>query len=125
MMDHGLQLALQKTDIVILTKRRIPTCLTMKVDTTGTEVQAKPAVKYLGVMLDVKLTFWPQIQQLATKAAAVTGALGRLMKNVGGPKPSKRRMLMVTAQAILLSGAEVWGDALKVEKYRKRMASVQ
>ncbi|XP_033218195.1 uncharacterized protein LOC117173664 [Belonocnema kinseyi] len=47
------------------------------------------------------------------------------MANIGGPKTSRRRLLMSVMHSILLYGAEVWADALKIEKYRKRMAGVQ
>lgn len=35
---------------------------------------------------------------LVSKAATLTVALGRLMANIGGPRPEKRRLLMATAQ---------------------------
>lgn len=88
-------------------------------------MQTKRAVKYLGLMLDTKLTFWDQIRRAADKAAVITARLGRIMANVGGPTPSKRRLLMSTVNSVLLYGAELWADALKYEKYRKRVAAVQ
>lgn len=123
MTDHGLSLAVNKTEIVVLTKRRIDTILPMMV---GEEtVQTKPAAKYLGVMIDTKLTFGEQIQRAADKAASATMALSRIMANTHAPKSSKRRLLMTTVQSILLYGAEIWGDRMSIESYRKRMASVQ
>ena len=47
------------------------------------------------------------------------------MPNVGGPIASKRRLLMAVTVFILLYGYEIWVDILKMEKFRKRMASVQ
>ena len=47
------------------------------------------------------------------------------MANIGGLRPSKRHVLMIAAQSILLYGAEIWADALSVQKYRKRMVAVQ
>ena len=121
--QHELSLAPQKTEIVVLTRKRINTIVPIQVG--GTEIETKKAVKYLGLMIDSKLTFWEQIRQAADKACTVTVALSRLMANVRGPKPSKRRLLMSITQAILLYGAEIWAEALKYEKYRRRMAGVQ
>lgn len=120
---HGLSLATEKTEIVLLTRKRIPTITDFQV---GVDViSSKPAVKYLGVHLDTKLSYWVHIKQAVEKATKVVGALSRLMANVGGPAASKRKLLMTALHAVLLYGCEVWADALKIEKYRKQMAAVQ
>ena len=51
--EHGLSLAMEKTEIVLLTRRRIPTITQFVVG----EKASKPAVKYLGVHLDTKLSY--------------------------------------------------------------------
>lgn len=123
MEDHGLSLAMEKTEIVLLTRRQIPTMIELQV---GQEVlNTKEAVKYLGVRIDTKLTFWQQIKFASERAAKTTLLLSRLMANVGGPTESKRRLLMSVTHSILLYGSEIWADALKKNKYRKKMAAVQ
>lgn len=123
MEDHGLMLATEKTEIVLLTRRRIPTILEIQV---GSEtIITKEAVKYLGVRLDTKLTYWQHIKFASERAAKVTASLSRLMANVGGPIASKRKLLMAITHSILLYGCEIWADALKQEKYRKQMSAVQ
>ena len=82
-------------------------------------------MKYLGVRLDSKLSYWEENKYAADKLAHITTKLSRLMANVEGPTASKRRLLMAVTESILLYGCEIWADALKTEKYRKRMASVQ
>ena len=104
--DHHLDLAVHKTEILIMTMKRIETVIPMQVGTVA--IETKRAVKHLGVKLDTKLTFWEQIKDASNKAAKVTTNLSRLMKNVGGPKPGKRRLLMSVTQNILLNGAEIW-----------------
>lgn len=123
MARHGLSLALSKTEIVILTKKRIQTIIPMRVGEAA--VETKPAAKYLGMMIDSKMNFFEQIRRTADKAAKGVTALSRLMANVGGPKSSKRRLLMSSVQSVLLYGAEVWADSLNKEMYRKRLAQVQ
>lgn len=124
MTNHGLSLALMKTGIVVLTKSRINTVLPFHVG--GEIVTSKPAVKYLGITIDNKMTFWEQIKMTAGKAAKGVTALSRLIANTSRPKSSKRRLLMSTVQSVLLYGAEFWAVvALSKEKYRKRLAQVQ
>lgn len=123
MTAHGLALALHKTAIVILSKKRIPTEIPM---TVGEEaVQTRRAAKYLGILVDSKLSFFDQIRSSADKAAKGVTALSKLMANVSGPKSTKRRLLMTAVQSVLLYGAEVWADSLSKEKYRKRLGQVQ
>lgn len=123
MKEHGLSLATEKTEIVILTKKRIPTIVPLQVGTDTITTTA--AVKHLGITLDTKLTYWQHVKQAADKAAIKTNALARLMANIKGPASSKRKLLMDTTQSIMLYGAEIWADAMKIEKYRKRIAAVQ
>ena len=93
MAQHGLSLALAKTEVVLLTRKAIPTILLMYV---GSElVTTRPTTKYLGVTLDSKLCFWPHIREVTAKAEARIAALSRLMRNVGGLWTSKRRLVMV------------------------------
>lgn len=123
MNKHGLELAAAKTEIVILTKKRIPTIIPIEV---GVEtIQTKEAAKYLGIILDTKLNYWQQIKHVTDKAVAITNKLSRLMANIGGPKPCKRRLIMTTVESILLYGAEIWADALNKEYCRRRIAAVQ
>ncbi|XP_046662935.1 uncharacterized protein LOC124355826 [Homalodisca vitripennis] len=51
--------------------------------------------------------------------------LSRLMANVGGPKSSRRRLIMSAVQPVLLYGAEVRADTINIEFYRIRIARVQ
>lgn len=123
MSAHGLSLALQKTEVVVLTKKRIPTIVPVRVG--GEVVTTKPATKYLGLMIDTKLSFSEQIRVTARKAAAGVTALSRLMANVGGPSSSKRRLLMSAVQSVLLYGSEIWAVALNRDYNRKQLLRVQ
>ncbi|XP_043469603.1 uncharacterized protein LOC122503210 [Leptopilina heterotoma] len=123
MQEHGFSLAMQKTEIVVLTGKRIRLKIPFEV---GMEIgTSKRVVKHLGINLDSRLSFWDHIVLASEKAAKVNRALGKLMSNTGGPLQSKRRLLIVASQAILLYGSELFAEALKKEKYRKRMAATQ
>ena len=121
--SHGLQLATQKTELLLLTRRHINVEMEMRV--SNEVIKTQKAVKYLGITLDPKLTYWAQIQQAATKAAKATSALSRLMANVGGPTAERRRLLMTVTNAILLYGSELWAHSLTADTRRKELAKVQ
>lgn len=120
---HGLQLALNKTEVVVLTKKRIETIIHINVG--NEEIQTRSAVKYLGILIDRKMTFFDQIKKTADKAEEGIMALSRLMANVSGPRSSKRRLLMGAVQSVLLYGSEIWADALEKQSYRNKLARVQ
>lgn len=124
LIDHGLSLATNKTEVVVLTRQRHYED-TVRFDIIGEPIVAAKAVRYLGEHVDQKLTHWPQIQKAADKASTTVANLSRLMPSIRGPRASKRRVLMSVAHSILLYGAEIWADALDVKKYRMRIASVQ
>lgn len=123
MSDHGLRLATEKTELLILTRKHMPTEIPM-VTQFGT-FETKKVVKYLGVRLDSKLSFWSQIQYATKKAAQNTSFLSRLMANTGGPTAGKRKLLMATSQAILLYACEIWGEAIQAKHRRRALSAVQ
>ena len=123
MTEHGLQLALAKTEVVMLIGNRIETIVPLHVGTQ--EIRTKPSAVYLGVTIDTKLKFTEHIRKATEKASLRVGQLSRLMANTHGPKPMIRRLLMSTIHSILLYGAEVWADALRVNRRRVCMAAVQ
>lgn len=121
--EHSLSLAMAKTELVFFTRKRVQTILRAQVG--DTLIDSKPAVRYLGVMLDSKINFGEHIKRTADKAAKTTAALSRLMANMGGPRPCKRRVLMSVVHSTLLYGAEVWSGAMSVAYHRKRLLAVQ
>ena len=82
--------------------------------------QAKKVIKYMGVMLDSKLTFGEQILRVADKAAALTMMLSRIMAYVHGLRSCKRYLLMCTADSMMFYGAE--GESMRCDL--KNIASV-
>lgn len=121
--DHGLELAGEKTEVIMMTRGHIPLEVSMQVGELT--LVTRRALKYLGVRLDCRLTYWAQIQHAAAKAAKVTGMLSRLMANIGGPTQCKRRLIMATTNSILLYGSEIWGDALGAKTRRRVLEAVQ
>jgi len=121
--SHGLKLATEKTELLIITRKHIPVEVDMRV--LSETIKTSKGLKYLGLRLDSKLTFNTQLEYAAKKAAQTTAQLSRLMANVGGPIYSKRKLIMSTTQTILLYGCEIWADTLQAECRRKMLARVQ
>ena len=103
--ERSLELDTQKSEIVLLTRKRINTIVPVNI--ADVTIERKTSVKYLGIWLDNKLSFAEHIRQACEKASRVAATLSWLMANVGGPKPSRLRLLMPVIHSILLNGAEV------------------
>lgn len=124
MKAHGLELAKEKTEMVVLTRQRwFPSPFQAKI--LDQNIMAQNTVRYLGATIDAKLTFFEHIKRAANKADQVITTLARLMPNIAGPRSSKRRVLMSVKESIMLYAAEVWADTLSAAKYRQKLARVQ
>ncbi|XP_063545412.1 uncharacterized protein LOC134753469 [Cydia strobilella] len=77
----------------------------------GVPIAVKPTLRYLGVVLDSKWNFKAHFERLAPKLISAAAALGRLLKNLGGPKASCRRLYTGVVRSIALC-APVWADAI-------------
>ena len=57
--EHGLQLAIPKTEIALLTHQKVSTDIDVNMDIGGNlhTIRAKTSVKYLEVLFDNKLNF--------------------------------------------------------------------
>lgn len=99
---YGLSPAMEKKEIVLLTRKQIPTIFEVRV-VTGT-IRTKDAVKYLEVRLDTKLTFWQQINFASERVLKISSALSRLMTNVVGSTANRRKLLMTVTHSFLLYG---------------------
>ena len=67
----------------------------------------------LGIWFDSTLSFRHHFLMTAEKAGRVVAYLSHLMRNLGGPREARRRLMMSTALSILLYGAPVWADYVK------------
>ena len=121
--EHSLQLATQKSEIVLLTRKS--NTYIVPVNIADVTIETKASVKYLRLWLDNKVGFVEHIRQACEKATRVAATLSWLMVNVGGLKPSRRRLLISVVHSILLYGAEVWAENLVVYIHRKKPGAVQ
>eukprot|EP00102_Acyrthosiphon_pisum_P020599 XP_016657809.1 PREDICTED: uncharacterized protein LOC100574938 [Acyrthosiphon pisum] len=82
MSSRGLELAHHKSEAVLLTKRRafVPPRLVVG----GHHIELAKKLRYLGIILDQRLTFAPHVETVAERASRSAVSLARLMPNVRG-----------------------------------------
>lgn len=118
-----LTLAPEKTEAVLLTRRRKLRPISFEIQ--NTKIEISNALKYLGIWLDTKTTFAEHTKQVAIKVEKTIKALSSLMPNVGGPMASKRRMLSSVAHSQILYGAPVWHTVNQNKKLLQKLTSLQ
>ena len=65
-------------------------------------ITSKQSIKYLGVMIDSKLTFKEHLTYTIRKCAATTGALAGVMPSLGASSQGKRQLLVRVVRSIAL-----------------------
>ena len=106
----GLNLADHKTEAVLITHHKVKEQFSFCV---GDQViTSRDQIKYLGVMIDARLSFKPHLESICAKAAKVSTALSWLMPNIGGPSQDRRGLLFIVANSIILYAAPTWVGAL-------------
>ena len=110
----GLKLVEHKTEAVLFTSRKQVENITL--DMGMYTITSQPCIRYLGVMLDAILSFKPNVEHAAVKAAKVATALARLMPNIGGPRQPRRKLIASVVTSILTYGITIWGESLKVKE---------
>ncbi|CAH2233980.1 jg20059 [Pararge aegeria aegeria] len=123
MKHKRLRLAPEKTEAIMLSGKKRYGPISFLVD--GVEVRPGEKLKYLGIWFDRCLKFNKHIEEVSGKAERLTAALGRLMPRRGGPRASKRKLLASVAHSVMLYGAPIWVNTLKMDKYKKMLTRIQ
>ncbi|KAL4125997.1 hypothetical protein QTP88_010229 [Uroleucon formosanum] len=120
---HGLTISSEKSSAIMLTTKRGYTkpMFTFK----GVQIELREHVRYLGVELSSVLGFRKHIETTSEKATKTAAALSRLMPNIGGPAPAKRRLLTTVVHSLLLYAAPVWSGALMFDRNVKTLGGPQ
>lgn len=119
----GLQLAEHKTEAVLITGRYRTESITLEVGAQA--IVSQPSIRYLGVMIDSRLSYKSHLITATQKARRVTMALARLMPNTRGAGQNKRRLLASVTTSTLMYAAPIWANSMERESYRRMLASVQ
>ncbi|XP_065088168.1 uncharacterized protein LOC135709723 [Ochlerotatus camptorhynchus] len=86
-------------------------------------IASKRVLKYLGVILDDRISFNSHVNYAREKAAKAINAIVRIMPNNSGPSSSKRRLLASVSSSILRYGGPAWDAALKTKKNQRKLNS--
>lgn len=115
MRRNRLKLAPEKTEAVMLVKRRKER--TPKVNLAGHAIAISKTVKYLGVTLQAELTGVEHVRQATLKAAKAATDIAKILPRTYGASEAQRRVLSTVSQSIALYGAPVWAPrALTLKK---------
>ncbi|KAL4098645.1 hypothetical protein QTP88_023207 [Uroleucon formosanum] len=122
--NNGLEIAPQKSEAVVLTRKyRYDNPLLYVEDHV---IPVKPAIRYLGVELDTRLSFTTHIATASKKASDSAKAIGRLMPDVGFPAQAKWAPLGSVTNSKLLYASPTWATTgVKTAKNQQAMARAQ
>lgn len=123
MRRRGLKIAPQKTEVLVAKGPKSVKSFGIMVE--GVKIDAKPQLRYLGVVFRKDLSFSHHIDHIVEKALAKSAALGRIMPNIGGPAYYKRRLLSGVVHSVLLYAAPVWRDEIKKANQLRKMVAIQ
>lgn len=123
MQANLLEIAPDKTEAILLSGKK--RCRSLDIRVMGENVPIKKEIKYLGVILDYRLTFGAHMNYVSAKADKVTTSLARIMSNVGGAGEKKRKTLSGSFESVLLYAAPIWAPSLRVQKYRDFLIKAQ
>ncbi|XP_070855029.1 uncharacterized protein [Drosophila suzukii] len=120
--DNGLAVAEYKTETVLISSRKIVEKATVRVGSTPIETSA--SIKYLGVLIDHRLSFKTHLSYAAAKASRSTAAISRMMANTRGPKQHSRRIIATVVTSTILYAAPIWAEAMKTASYSRQCKAV-
>lgn len=121
--ELGLKISEAKTEAILFSRRGRIGDPRIKVGVT--EIIVGNSIKYLGVIMDSRLSFLPHIEYVVAKASGMQRMLGLLMPNLRGPSQARRRLYYNVIMSILLYGAPVWGEVLASPHKQRPLKRVQ
>ncbi len=108
---NKLSLNIKKSNILVFRNKVTKTTETIDVKINGSPIEEKTYAKYLGLLIDNKLTFEKHIDHVLTKMKKGNGILAKLRYFV--PEDSLRNVYFAHIQSHLNYGSLVWGSAAR------------
>lgn len=121
MRSRNLELAHHKTEAIVVNNRKSEQQAVIRAGDSA--IASKRSLRYLGVMIDDKLTFGSHVDYACRKASTAISALSRMMPNNSAVKGSKRKLLSSVATSILRYGGPAWVTALGTKSYMAKLES--
>lgn len=111
----GLALADHKTEAVLISSRKRRETIRLNIGTCI--IESRECLKYLGVIIDTRLSFREHLQYIGSKAARTCTALSRVLPNTRGPKYLQRKLLTSVVRSIILYASPIWSGSLGYSSY--------
>ena len=123
--ESGLQLSVMKTHSVMFTwKRKWNFTKPLKVN--GTEIEIKNSTKFLGVILDSKLSWNDHIETQSKKAKGILMQCRRVVGPTWGVTPETMKWIYTAIIRPMLSyAAVVWINGMNTNRNKNLLGSVQ
>ncbi|KAH8292894.1 hypothetical protein KR044_005576, partial [Drosophila immigrans] len=118
----GLELAAHKTEAVLVSTRSLVETAHIRVGSEN--IISKRAIRYLGVMIDPRLSYREHLLYVEEKATNTSRALFRMLMNARGPKQERRILLSSMVRSAITYGAAIWADAINVTSYARGIKSI-
>jgi len=116
--ELGLKISEAKTEATLFSRRGLIGDPRIRVG--NTEIIVKNKMKYLGVIIDSRLSFLPHVEHVVAKASTMQRTLGLLMPNLRGPSQARRRLYYNVVMSIMLYGVPVWGEEVLASSHKQR-----
>lgn len=120
----GCTFAGEKTQALFISPKREVTSEHLNVRVAGVQVSFSTTIKYLGVIVDDKLSFGQHVEYATQKAKQLCGKLTGITRNLKGPKERKRKLYSTVINQVLLYAAPIWYPGL-AKKHREKLNKVQ
>ena len=123
--EHDLRFSCLKTELVMFTNKR-KWRWSSPLQMYGVDLKFGQTAKYLGVLLDAKLTWGPHIEFKTRQATACLMQCRRVIGSTWGINPSRAMWLYKTMiRPIVAHAAMVWVNALEKKVVQDRLTKFQ
>jgi hypothetical protein len=120
--DAGLHLAQEKTEIILLTGKRVPKVF--KFDVGNGEITTRNTVRYLGVLMNNARRYSPIWSKRVIRRRGLLEPSGAL-SNMNRPTDTVRRLYYGVWESVFLYAAPIWASVLSLYKNRTILKSAQ
>ena len=122
--ENGLEFGADKTEVVVFTRKRLNTLGLPRLSMANRDLSYSDTVKYLGVLLDSKLTYGAHIREKVKKATRLLYCFKTSVGQLWGPSPYLTRwVLKGIVLPKIMYGAMVWVG--KASNYKKHLDRVK
>lgn len=112
--DHGSEA------VVFPSRKKIET---NNLDVGDCVITSLPQIRYLGMVLDARLSFKYHVKHAADTALMVAMTMTRLKLNIGDPRQSDRKLLASVVNSVLTYGIIIWRDAMQNHKCVRKLTT--